>query len=165
MPAFCHGTLNTEDKRHRLSIMTRNLKLASQALLTGLAVLVGGCSQGGPDTYPVEGRVQYSDGSPFPGGTIQLQLVEDKTAPIARGLIEPDGTFCLITPPDIEGVVTGAYHVAVRGLAPTDEPGMDERALADKSTIHPRFSKFESSEIQVTVEPHPNRFTITVERP
>src|SRR5687767_10062189 len=86
--------------------------------MTAVAVLAAGCGTKGLVTYPVEGRVVFADGTPLPGGTIEFESLEGQPQVNARGSIESDGTFRLVTPPDREGAVAGAHRVLVQALTP-----------------------------------------------
>jgi hypothetical protein len=127
------------------------------------AIVIAGCGKSGPATYPVEGRVVFPDGSPMPGGTIEFESLEG-TAPLnARGRIEPDGRFHLVTAPRSKGAVAGKHRVLVRALAKESEP-LDGKP-ARPPQLHPRFEQYGTSGLHVTVEPQPNQFTIEVARP
>jgi hypothetical protein len=145
----------------------------STALAT---VFLVGCGKRGPTTYPVEGRVVFADGSLMPGGTIEFESLgngSSESGPAglnARGVIGSDGTFTVITPPDRKGAVLGPHRVLVRALAPDhDEPALGEaipaRQALEQQVIDRRFERYETSGLQVTVEPNPNQFTIQVARP
>jgi hypothetical protein len=129
-------------------------------LLFGPAVvavlLVGqtGCSK---RLYPVEGVVQYDDGSPaaaLAGGTVSLESVADLSN--ASGSIGADGTFKVANPLGKDGVPAGAYRVVV--LPPE---GSDRR----NPPVDPTYGRYETSGIEITVSPEPTKVTITVRRP
>src|SRR5262245_7284340 len=82
------------------------------ALAAALVLTLAGC--GGKRLYPVEGVVQFEDGSPareLNGGTISLESVADKSN--AAGQIRKDGTFTIQDPLGKDGTAAGAYRVLV----------------------------------------------------
>src|SRR5262245_62694231 len=88
--------------------------------LAALILLLGfGC--GGRKTYPVEGRVVWSDGTPakeLAGGMVSFDLItdepKDKVNP--HGDIQEDGSFRLQTFKPDDGAPAGKYRVAVTPL-------------------------------------------------
>ena len=124
------------------------------ALATLLLVGPTGC---GPRVYPVEGVVQYDDGSPAAAlakGTVSLESVADKSN--ASGEIRPDGTFRVTDPGGRGGVSPGAYRVVV--LPPE---GADRR----NPPVDPVYGRYETSGIEIKVKDEPTRVTVTVRRP
>ena len=85
-------------------------------LLAAAAILLAGC--GGPalpKTYPVSGKVVLKDGSPLPGGAIELRSTADPALG-ALGKVEADGSFTLHTIVDrqkLPGAAEGKYRVTV----------------------------------------------------
>jgi hypothetical protein len=134
---------------------------ARSTILLSIAVSLGGCGKA-PATYPVAGKVVYPNGSPLTGGVIELSLTGGE-AVNARGPIERDGSFHVVTPGKGDGAVLGTHRVAVRALAQDSEP-LDGKPTSP-AQIDPRFEKYETSQLQVVVEPKPNQFTIEVKRP
>jgi hypothetical protein len=107
--------------------------------------------------YPVEGVVQYDDGSPAAAlakGTVSLESVADSSN--ASGEIRPDGTFRVTDPEGRGGVAPGAYRVVV--LPPE---GADRR----NPPVDPVYGRYETSGIEITVKSEPTRVTVTVRRP
>ncbi len=81
----------------------------SAVVLVGLLALGTGCSERGPEFFPVAGRVTYN-GEPLPYGTIMFQ--PDK-GPIAVGELQPDGSYKLISGADQQpGAVSGMHRVS-----------------------------------------------------
>ena len=119
-------------------------------LLLGLT----GCAK---RLYPVEGVVQYDDGTPataLAGGTVSFESVVDKSN--ASGSIAKDGTFRVADPLGQNGVPSGAYRVIV--LPP-------EGADRSNPPVDAAYGRYESSGIEVIVKPEPTKVTITVRRP
>src|SRR5437764_4552741 len=104
--------------------------LARPAALAAVLLLTrAGC--GGKRLYPVEGVVQYEDGSPakdLAGGTVSLESVADRSN--AAGEIRADGTFRAQNPLGQDGVPAGAYRVLVlpsEGASRRNPPPIDPR--------------------------------------
>jgi len=121
------------------------------------ALFVLGLSGCGQRLYPVEGVVQYDDGSPataLAGGTVSLESVADRSN--ASGPIGPDGSFRIADPLGKDGVPAGTYRVIV--LPP-------EGADRNKPPVDPVYRRYETSGIEIAVRPEPTKVTITVRRP
>ncbi|MEX0642992.1 MAG: hypothetical protein WD468_09850 [Pirellulales bacterium] len=141
-------------------------------LLTLLALMTTSCSSGALKTYPVEGHVVYDDGSPVKGGTVDFETVVGETADgqprrvYANGAIDADGTFRLLTNREQEGVVAGVHRVAI---GETPETGSDfdvmQASRRKKPTVLPKYANYDTSGLEVTVEPKSNAITITIKRP
>src|SRR5262249_40681941 len=92
-----------------------DLPMRQSTLITLAAVLffeLTGCSE--KRIYPVEGTVQFDDGSlakTLAGGTVSLESVTDKSN--AAGEIRKDGSFTIRDPLGKDGVPAGAYRVVV----------------------------------------------------
>jgi hypothetical protein len=122
-----------------------------------LALPGAGC---GPRQYPVEGSVTFPDGQPLRGGTVVFEKAEG--TPIAsQGIIQPDGTYRAGTHGRDDGMPEGTYRVLVSPPLPT----IEEERRRTPSPIHPRFRRFETSQLELTVKPERNTFDIVVERP
>ena len=132
-------------------------------------MLVCGCADDRPPAYPAGGTVTQSNGKPLPGGWIEFQLAGDAMARTAKAEIQPDGRFELGTFAEADGAMEGKYRVIVMPPVP---PFRDPRAQPgpppDRSRypkIHPRYRKFESSDLTFSVTPEAtqNRFEIRLE--
>jgi hypothetical protein len=135
----------------------------SAAVGAGAALLVAvGCGQDGPKTYPVNGKVVYKgagDVAKLEGGRVHLESVSSEPKVTASGDIEADGSFsvwCYLESKDREGVPAGEYRVCVRPARGGDEPRRG-------GPIHPRYQRFETSELKITVTPGTNTPTIEIE--
>lgn len=125
-------------------------------LLAGILLALAGC--GGKRLYPIEGVVQYEDGTPareLAGGLVSLESVADLSN--AAGEIGKDGTFRIRDPLGNDGAGAGEYRVLVRAAE-----GADRR---NPPIIDPVFARYDTSGITVTVKEEPNKVTITVRRP
>jgi hypothetical protein len=129
--------------------------LPRAAVVAGLLLALAGC--GGKRFYPVQGVVQYEDGTPakeLAGGMVSLESAADKSN--AAGQVRPDGTFRIKDPLGRDGVPAGGYRAIV--LPPE---GADRR----NPPVDPSYGRYESSGIEVTVREEPNQVSITVRRP
>ena len=127
-----------------------------RALLAGMLLASAGC--GGKRLYPVEGVVQYEDGSPateLAGGTVSLESTADKSN--AAGEIGKDATFRIRDPLGNNGASVGEYRVLVQ---PSE--GKERR---NPPIIDPIYARYETSGLKLTVKEEPNKVTITVRRP
>jgi hypothetical protein len=90
-------------------------------------------SAGLPKTYPAAGQVQYKNGQPMKGGSVQFTTAEDNGLRVS-GLIGEDGRFSLTTLRDrakADGAPEGDYRVLVlpplqddhKGVPPIPAPG------------------------------------------
>ncbi|HJZ58735.1 MAG TPA: hypothetical protein VKE74_27580 [Gemmataceae bacterium] len=130
-------------------------RIRPAALALGLALTLTGC--GGKRLYPVEGVVQFEDGSAaqeLAGGMVSLESVADRSN--AAGEIRKDGTFTIRDPLGQDGAAAGAYRVLVR---PSE--GADRK----RPPIDPRFARYDTSGIEITVKEEANRITVVVRRP
>jgi len=133
---------------------------------TAIATLgTSGCDFGVPRTYPVTGRVEFSDGQPLTtGGVVLFEASEGEGTPVtARGAIREDGTFDITTYREGDGAVPGEHRVLVR--AKRDPSEYLEQGITPRPVIDPRFETYETSELQFTVGESDNTFKIVVERP
>lgn len=132
------------------------------AALAGIvALLLAGC-QDGLHTYAVTGQVTYADGSPLPGGVIELKSVQQEGIS-AKGEIGPDGTFsALSTFAEGDGAVAGEHLVMI---APLPRSGA-EGGPRLRNSIDPRYLSFHTSGLRVTVsETESNEFHLEVHPP
>jgi hypothetical protein len=126
--------------------------LAALLLLTG----VTGCGGGNP----VTGKVTFEDGSPLDRGTVAAEKREGDASVSAQGTIQPDGTYSLGTKKPGSGVPAGHYRVLV--LPPDLTDKQLEAGMADP--IASKWSKFETSGLELDVKGGKNEFNITVTR-
>jgi hypothetical protein len=127
------------------------------ALLALLVVLLAGC---GRSTYTVRGKVVFPDGTPLEGGWVVFHKSEGESEVSADGPIQANGTFELRTNRPGDGVPPGTYRVLVKPR----ERNKKER-LTLPLFIDPKFERFETSGIVLTVEAKENDFEIRVAKP
>jgi hypothetical protein len=127
--------------------------LARRLMLAALLVAVSGCGGG---RYPVEGVVQFDDGTPaasLAGGTVSLESVADRSN--ASGQIRDGGAFRIRDPLGRDGVPAGAYRVIV--LPPEDSD-------RHRPPIDPTYGRYDTSGIEVQVKEQKNTITVVVRR-
>lgn len=126
--------------------------LAAAHALAGLV----GC---GPRLYPVEGKVVWMDERPakeLVGGAVVFETQD--TSQSARGEIEADGSFRLKTPTLGDGALPGKYRVLIIEALP------DASDRVPPPTMNPKHQSFDTSRLEVTVEPKKNEPVLKVER-
>jgi hypothetical protein len=123
-----------------------------------LAVLaLTGC--GGKRTYPVEGKIVVK-GSAFPVKDLSGYIVtfESQTENVgANGTVGPDGTFRVGTFKEGDGAVAGKHRVS---LMP---PMAEEGKRGPRMVLPARYYRFETSGLEVVVEPRKTEITLEVE--
>lgn len=132
----------------------------SIAKSTAVAVIflffAAGC--GSKTIYPVHGKVVDADGQAITelnGGAIEFDGGDSKTS--ANSSIAADGTFQLSTSRAGDGAHVGKHRVAItrRYIGP-ENPA--------PPVIETKYEKFDTSGLEVTVEPKDNEVTLTVQR-
>jgi hypothetical protein len=136
--------------------------LRTHLLLFLLPLFFGGCMDDGRlPTYPVTGKVAFSDGKPLPGGWIIFESPGKGLA--ARGIIETDGTYRLSTYEPDDGAIAGRHLVSI---IPAPAEGYDPDQGTAPPAIDPKYMHMDRSGLEFEVaEEGDNNFAITVERP
>jgi hypothetical protein len=127
-------------------------------LYTSIVIFAaGGCSS---RTYPVQGKVVWSDGTPA-AELAQGQIVFESNAlkTSARGEIKPDGSFVLSTYSNDDGVPPGEYQIIV-----LEHRIAAEGKAAPPPHLDPKYTSASTSGITATVVAGNNPITITLER-
>ena len=138
------------------------LRLAAPALLILCATSLG-CS--GSGVYPVEGQVTWKDGRPatdLAGSLVFFENAEKKTN--SRGSIQADGTFKLTTNKENDGAPAGEHTVLLIEVGRKSLGGPDASAIAP-SKIDTRYATPATSDLRATVNPGPNKITLTIDPP
>jgi hypothetical protein len=117
---------------------------------------VSGCGGG---LYPVQGQVVYEDGTPMTEGFVICEMQEGGAAVMARGPIQPDGTFRLGTRKPGDGARPGKYRVLVTPRARTEE----EKNLPP--VLDPKFTRYSTSGLEFEVKKEKNDFPLKVSKP
>lgn len=140
-------------------------RLAARLVLFALPATLCGC--GGPELYPVSGKVTYTDGTPVPGGGVLKFLSKGAESPAVEGEIQSDGTFSMATMDDVgnwsPGAPPGDYLVYVNAVA-DPETNDDEYDPPEITAL--KYTDPLRSNITVTVEAKENvGIKFEVERP
>ena len=128
--------------------LLKTVSIGALALVTSMMTL--GCGPAGPKTYPVNGRVELTqgDGAVLAGTNIEVSLESDPTVR-ASGVIDENGRFTLETLHGgkiWKGAVEGSYQVRLI-LSDDDKEARRKAAQA----ISPKALKFESSGLKIQV--------------
>jgi len=115
-------------------------------------VVVAGC-QRGPEMVPLHGQVHYQ-GNPLEYGGVMFQPVGGGT--LARGQIQPDGSFVLTTKTKGDGVKRGLCRVRVTAFE-SQRSGGSANVEGDmplgESAIPSKYQSFGASGIEIEVTP------------
>jgi hypothetical protein len=131
-------------------------------LLIGALVATVGCGPRLPKVYAAKGKVVTKgkgDATDLAGYQVQLQSVTEPEE-LPGGPVEEDATFTLYTRVGgkvIPGVKEGTYRACL-------VPPVLEGGAKPKVSIPSRYTKFETANLQLTIGPGENDFTIEVER-
>jgi hypothetical protein len=123
-----------------------------------LVALVAGCQK--REIYPVEGKVVFDDGQPaseLQGGLVVLSAAERDAS--ARGVILADGSFRLSTNGNDDGAYLGKHQVQIGIPRSLPEIGNQRVFSMDR-----RFTRFDTSGLEVVVGPKQNEITLTLQR-
>ena len=112
-----------------------------------LIFAISGCGSDRVPTYPVSGRVQFSDGSPVRHGTIEFESVEHGTT--AAGSIQHDGSFVLGTYTPDDGAAAGQHKAIIVQLVIAD--GSFKHTIDHGKPVPVKYSSYESSGLSASV--------------
>lgn len=131
-------------------------------LLADILALTG-CNRPPQETYPSEGVVKWTDGTPaaeLAQGRVELQVLEGPAIRVSpRGNVQNDATFVLQTYEPNDGAPAGKYRAVIIPWAPPVDSGP-----ALPLPIDSRWQNFQTTPLSVTIEPKPNQIVLTVER-
>jgi hypothetical protein len=132
-------------------------------LLGAMTVLsVAGCGSGHEKTYPVHGVVQWSDARPaneLAGANVELQRIDEAQRRVSpHGEVQADGTFVLRSYEPADGAPAGEYRAIIRPVHSPDAEPSTARQLIDR-----RYHNFQTTPLQLMIEPKRNEITLTVE--
>ena len=132
------------------------------SLLLGLML---GCDGNAVATYPVSGRVVFSDGTPVTFGSVEFHHAEHDLT--SSGSIEKDGTFRLGTFEDGDGAPAGSHEAVViqlimngqAGVTPHEHGRHIDGRYADYGAADLTFevSADGENEFEIVVEPQSKR--------
>jgi hypothetical protein len=129
-----------------------------------LATALAGCQHGEYPTYRAGGTVAFSDGAPVTSGSVEFRSVNTPRPVVAKGEIQPDGTFALSTFFPDDGAVEGKHQAVVVPRVPGSPPPTPPPR---SKVIDPRFLRYETTPLRFTVgrDASGNRFRIVVTHP
>ena len=129
-----------------------------------LATASVGCNSGQLPTYPVQGIVQFEDGSRPMFGDIEFFNEANKIN--ARGKINRDGTFTVTTYTENDGAVAGTHKIIIMQITGdyltakiSDQIQHDHGDL-----IHSRYNDYRTSGLECTVSSRENNFELTIRK-
>lgn len=146
-----------DDRRHRTPrAVNRTLLIGG---LTASVILFAGCGTG---LSPVDGKLVWKDGSPateLAGSQMVFEQTEKRTSSI--GVIQPDGTFHLMTHKPNDGVPPGHHKVAVLEHRPNANAAGTQLVPAK---LHLKYADLNSSGLEVDVKSGRNEITFQLDR-
>jgi len=130
------------------------------SLMIALAFLTG-CERDSLSTYPVQGKVQFDDGTPVRSGFVETYSPKHQVN--ARGKITKDGSFQLTTFREADGAVAGTHDVIVVQFLGHE---MASNVAHDHGeAVATRFADYATSGLSLEVsEQEENECVITVSR-
>lgn len=132
-------------------------RLILVSLLFGLLL---GCDGNAIATYPVSGRVLFSDGTPVTFGSVEFYHGEHDLT--SRGSIQQDGSFQLGTFEDGDGAPAGEHQAVVTQLIMNGQSGVTPHEHGRH--IDDRFSEYGASNLSYEVSADgENNFEIIVQ--
>jgi len=126
-------------------------RLAAAALF----IAMSGCGRG---LYSVRGTVTFEDGSSVDRGLVVFESADGSM--MARGMIQPGGSYELSTQKPGDGLKPGRYRVLINPLDLSDVP--DEQKLLPFDI---KYTRFQTSGIEVEVKSGSNQIPFRVTRP
>lgn len=136
----------------------RSLTVA--ALLATLPIF-SGCETPGLSTYPVQGKVQFEDGTPVRSGYVETLSREHRIN--SRGQIQRDGSFELTTFREADGAVPGMHDVVVIQFLGSEKTPQIEHDHGE--AVAPRYGDYAQSGLSMEVnEQQGNTCVLTVSK-
>jgi len=130
------------------------------SLAMGLLLLGAGCGSDRPATYPVRGRVVFSNGQPVKLGTVELLSKDHRIN--ATGTIQADGSFELGTFSSRDGACAGEHSVIVMQMIVTE--GLQKHQNDHGLPVDLVFSSYTTSPLKASIQPEgDNSLVLTVE--
>jgi hypothetical protein len=126
------------------------------------ALVVAGCGGG---SYPVQGEVLWSDGTPateLAGGFVGFSSEAAKLS--ARGEINPDGSFSLSSLRKDDGLPPGVYQVIVAPPEPSATEGPAAQPVQGRRLLPTKYQSYQNSGLEITVEPKRNQVKLKLEK-
>lgn len=118
-----------------------------------------GCGDGFDTTYPISGKIVFSDGSPARFGLIEFRSESDDPV-IARGKINKDGTFSAKTSGK-SGLVVGSHQLIILQVVPRNA----QNVVHDHGhEVTAKYRSYDTSGLRIEVKENgKNHFPLTVE--
>ncbi len=123
-----------------------------------------GCGSGGAlPTYPAGGKVVFTGGKPLEGGWVELKSASKEQAAVARGQIQPDGSFQLSTFSRNDGAIEGEHLILI--VPPRPQGDIEQGSVP--IAIDPRFLQYKTSNLKCTItsDSSKNDLLLKVSRP
>lgn len=141
--------------------MPLNSQSMGRASAAIACVLLFGCGDDRPATFPTTGRVVFSDGQPVRTGTVEL--FSDEHQLNATGTIRNNGSFLLGTFSENDGACAGSHRAIVTQMIISDL--QTKHILDHGAPVDPVFGSYTTSPLTVTIRADgPNEITLTVEK-
>ena len=146
-----------------LEMRTLGVSTCKCLSLAFAVIAVSGCGGSSRETYPVEGRVVWKDGTAateLAEGTVELQASDEVTKRVSpRGEVQSDGSFVLKTYQSGDGAPPGRYRAIIM-----PKLVIDDEVRAALPILHSKFQSFTTTPLTVEVKTEPNEVDLTVER-
>ena len=134
------------------------MKSLLEILITLVLLSSLGCG-GSTGAYPVTGRVALPGDIPLVNATVAFKSNDCDSKARPRGQTDENGQFELRLDEKSIGALPGSYQVTI------NEALGDDLDARPQPKIHARYSSFEKSGLQFTVEQGSNHFDIQVNPP
>jgi hypothetical protein len=136
------------------------MRCTSSPARWAVLLLLAGVTGCGPRLYPVRGKVTLDDGKPLTRGLVLFEASGDGPRVMARGEVQPDGSYQLSTHKPGDGALPGRYRVLLNPMDLSDLPDEKKNLPFDI-----RYLKYETSGLEFEVRAEPNDIPIQVARP
>ena len=135
------------------------MRFCLHSIVVVVALVALGC--GDANRVNVRGKVTFSDdGSPLTRGIVCV----DNDKVMARGTVQPDGSYAIGVEKDGRGIPPGSYKVSIL-FAQEEIPGGEPYSPRYNKLIDDKYASRHTSGIELVIEPSTTRFDITVDRP
>ena len=135
------------------------MRFCLHSIVVVVALVALGC--GDANRVNVRGKVTFSDdGSPLTRGIVCL----DNDKLMARGTLQPDGSYAIGVEKDGRGIPPGSYKVSIL-FAQEEISGGAPYSPRYNKLIDDKYASRHTSGIELVVDPSTTRFDITVDRP
>ena len=135
------------------------MRFCLHSIVVVVALVALGC--GDANRVNVRGKVTFSDdGSPLTRGIVCV----DNDKVMARGTLQPDGSYAIGVEKDGRGIPPGSYKVSIL-FAQEEIPGGEPYSPRYNKLIDDKYASRHTSGIELVVDPSTTRFDITVDRP